>query len=60
MENEEKRQEENRRAIRWAERAGIMAAADSQRVVTYGELAGILYRTLEYFFKQLIAVVEER
>lgn len=60
MENEEKRQEENRRALRWAECAGIMDTADLQRAVTCGELAGILYRTLEYFFEQLIAAVEER
>lgn len=60
MKNEEKRQEENDRAIRWAECAGVMEVADPNGVVTRGELAGILHRTLEYFFARLIAAVEER
>ena len=59
MKNEEKRQEENSQALRWAERAGIMASADPQHAVTRGELAGILHSTLEYFFARIIAAVEE-
>ena len=57
MKNEEKQQKNN---MIWAEKAGILSVEDPQRVVTYEELAGILYRTLEYFFARLIAAVEDR
>ena len=59
MKTGKKIQEENEQAIRWVKHAGIMAATDPQRAVTQEELAGILHRTLEYFFVRLIAAVED-
>ena len=59
MKTEKKRQEEKEQATRWAESAGIMEVEDPQVTVTYGELAGILYRTLEYFFDGLVAAEED-
>ncbi len=59
MKTAKKSQEENEQAIRWAESVGIMEVEDPQATVTRGEFAGILYRTLEYFFNRLIAAVED-
>lgn len=53
-------QEEPSREFQWAVRAGIMDGAAPQSLVTQEEVSRMLYRTLEYFFGQIIAALKER
>lgn len=60
MDDRAKQQEEPSREFQWAVRAGIMDGAAPRSPVTQEELSRMLYRTLEYFFGQIITVLKER
>ena len=62
MENWLKRQQEGREqkaALEWARRVGITDGTGSHAVATRGEIAGMIYRALDYFFKRIIEVLEK-
>lgn len=44
----------------WAVRAGITDGTRPQALVTREETAVMLHRALEYFFRQLIRVLQEK
>ena len=52
-------QRENRKkALRWATGHGILPADELDALVTREELADALYHGLEYFFGEIVALLE--
>ena len=43
----------------WARNAGIMDGSDPKAFVSREEAAGMLRRALEYFFHQMISILQE-
>lgn len=48
------------REFRWAVKSGIIEEDDPCRLLNSEELAGVLYRTLMYFWGQIISILEVR
>ena len=60
MEQHKNNRECRNNSISWAVKAGILDGGDPQAVVTREEATEMIRRALDYFFQQIIFVLQEK
>ena len=60
MEQNINNREDPNNSISWAMKAGILDGGDPQGVVTREEATEMIRRALDYFFQQIVFVLQEK